>query len=77
LGRDLGVLADLGLDQLASDLIPDGAGDVFEFGESGALGEPIGIEFAAEFPGELTQTSVKLPADCSDVLAHLASSSST
>jgi hypothetical protein len=70
------VPADLGLDQLAGDLIADGTGDVFEFGERGTLGESIGIEFAAQLLSELTQTSVKLPADCSGVLAHLANSSS-
>jgi hypothetical protein len=75
-GRDLGVATDLGLDHLAGDLITDGAGDVLEVGEGDAFGEPVGIEFVAEFSSELSQPSLELAADRGSILAHLAGSSS-
>jgi hypothetical protein len=76
LGGDLGVATDLGLDHLAGDLITDGAGEVLEVGEGDTFGEPVGIEFVAEFSSELFQPSLELAADRSGILAHLAGSSS-
>jgi hypothetical protein len=65
--------ADLGLDELPSDLIAEGARDRLQLGELGLTREAIGIDRAPQFPGDLTQPNAKLIPDGGGVLAHFCS----
>jgi hypothetical protein len=63
----------LGLDELPSDLIAEGARERLHLGELGVPRQAIGIDRSPQFPGDLTQPNAKLIPDGGGILAHFCS----
>ena len=55
LGPVLGLLLNVGLDQLPSDLVAQGAGERLELREGSALGQAVGVDLPSELPSDLGQ----------------------
>lgn len=72
-GARLGLLLELCFDELSGDLIAQSRGDRFEFGEAGAPGQAVGVEFLSELVGDLSQPLLELLVEKADVLVHVRS----
>src|SRR5207249_798735 len=70
LGSIVGLLLNVDLDQLPSDLVSQGTGDVLQFRELGASGQTVGINFTPQLPSDLAPAGLKLIPDRGNVLTH-------
>jgi hypothetical protein len=64
---------DIFLDHSPSDLVPEGASDVFQLRELRASGQTVGVDLPTEFPSHLVQTGLKLHPNGNGILAHVLS----
>jgi hypothetical protein len=66
----LGLPTNLVLDELPGHLIAEGTGDLLQLGELGTMRQAIGVKLSPQFPGNLTQSSLKLTPNPKSILAH-------
>jgi hypothetical protein len=71
LGPVPGLLLDVGLDQLPSDLVAERAGERLKLREGGASGQAVGVDLPSELLSDLGQLRLELIPNGGGVLAHV------